>query len=131
MFGGLFLWLGFIFFNAGSTIGMYKITSTAIPLWNTAEICAVNTFLAGSGGGLICLLLKTKVMGGWNATRHMIEEAASVCNAFLAGMVANGAGMNNYDPWAAFCVGIIGGTFYVLMCKVFDILEIDDAVEAF
>jgi len=87
--------------------------------------------MAGSAGGLVCLLLKTKVMGGWGATRHMIEEAASVCNAFLAGMVANGAGMNYYQPWAAWCVGLIGGIFYVLLCKVFDLLEIDDAVEAF
>jgi Amt family ammonium transporter len=129
MFGGLFLWVGFIFFNAGSTLGMYK--GNAPMLWEAAEIAAANTFMAGAGGGLICLLLKTKVMGGWNATRHMIEEAASVCNAFLAGMVANGAGMDHYDPWAAWVVGVIGGVFYVLLCKVFDLLEIDDAVEAF
>jgi len=87
--------------------------------------------MAGSGAGLWCLLLKTKIMGGWNASRHMIEEAASVCNAFLAGMVANGAGMNNYDPWAAWVVGIIGSTFYMVLCKVLDNLELDDAVEAF
>jgi len=30
MFGGLFLWLGFIFFNAGSTIGMIKGTSPTL-----------------------------------------------------------------------------------------------------
>jgi len=61
----------------------------------------------------------------------MIEEAASACNAFLAGMVANGAGMNNYDPWAAFVVGIIGSTFYMILCWVLDHYGIDDAVEAF
>jgi len=129
MFGGLFLWLGFIFFNAGSTLGMYK--GNQLNLWESAEIAAVNTFMAGSSGGLWCLLIKTKLMGGWDAHRHMIEEAASVCNAFLAGMVANGAGMNNYDPWAAWVVGLIGASFYMILCKILDILEVDDAVEAF
>jgi len=65
MFGGLFLWLGFIFFNAGSTGGMIK--GTDLTLWESAEICAVNTFMAGAGAGLWCILLKTKIMGGWNA----------------------------------------------------------------
>lgn len=46
-------------------------------------------------------------------------------------MVANGAGMNYYEPWASFTVGIIGCIFYMLLCKLFDVLQIDDAVEAF
>jgi len=127
LFGGLFLWLGFIFFNAGSTMGLYK---SGVTLWYFAELAAVNTFTAGCGAGLLCLLVKTPLMGGWKAPRHLRDEAASVCNAFLAGMVANGAGMNYYDPWASWCVGIIGCIFYMLLCKLFDVLQIDDAVEA-
>jgi len=69
-------------------------------------------------------------MTGWNSKRNLREECAGVCNAFLAGMVANGAGMNLYQPWAAFVAGLVGGIFYTFLCKLFDVLELDDAVEA-
>ena len=46
-------------------------------------------------------------------------------------MVANGGSMDNYAPWAAFVVGLIGGIFYCLLCKLLDHYKIDDAIEAF
>jgi len=46
-------------------------------------------------------------------------------------MVANGAGMNVYEPWEAIVVGMIGGIFYTLLCLLFDRKKWDDALEAF
>jgi len=70
-------------------------------------------------------------MWGKNAPRNLRDEASGVCNAYLAGMVACGAGMDDYEPWAAFCVGLIGGFVYICLCVLFDRKRIDDAVEAF
>jgi len=71
------------------------------------------------------------MLGKWNCTRRMRDEAGGVCNGYLAGMVACGAGMNDYEPWAAFVVGACGAIVYMLLCKIFDRFQIDDAVEAF
>ena len=128
LFGGLWLWMGFILYNAGSTIGVLK---SSHDLWIQSETAAVNTFLAGSAGGLYCLLFRNPIMHGWKASRKLREEAPAVCNAYLAGMVACGAGMNLYVPWAAFVAGLFGGIFYVGLCKLFEQLKIDDACEAF
>jgi Ammonia permease len=46
-------------------------------------------------------------------------------------MVANGAGMNTYEPWEALVVGAIGGLVYVLLCWLFEKKKWDDALEAF
>ena len=71
-----------------------------------AEMAMVNTFMGASGAGLFCIIFKNWIMKGFYANRNMIEEAASVCNAMIAGMVAVGAGCNNYDPWAGWVTGI-------------------------
>ena len=128
LLGGLWLWMGFIFYNAGSTLGILK---NSHDLWKEAELAAVNTFLAGSGGGLIALAIRHPIMNGWKNPRKLRDEAPGVCNSFLAGMVACGAGMNKYEPWSGFVAGMIGGIFYILFCKLFEKLEIDDACEAF
>ena len=128
LFGGLFLWVGFVFYNAGSTFGMLKAGEQ---LWADAELAAVNTFISGCSAGLFTLVFRTPLMhGSFKAQRKLRDEAAGVCNGFLAGMVACGAGMNQYDTWAAFVVGLIGSIFYCGLCKLFDHFKIDDAVEA-
>ena len=128
LFGGLWLWFGFVFYNAGSTLGILK---SSHDLWMQSEIAATNTFLAGSSAGLFGLVFKHPIMNGWKAPRKLKDEAAGVCNAYLAGMVACGAGINLYAPWAAFVAGLFGAIFYVGLCKLFDKLKIDDACEAF
>jgi ammonia channel protein AmtB len=108
-----------------------KVTNgQGVSWWIQAELAAVNTFLGGSAAGLFGLLFKHPIMNGLNAVRSMRDEAGGVSNAFLAGMVVNGALMDVEEPWAAWIVGLIGGIVYVLLCKVFDMLEIDDACEA-
>jgi len=125
--------MGFIYYNAGSTIGLIKNWDDINPqeLWRASELAAVNTFMSGCSAGILTLLIKHPIMSGFHEPRKLRDEAASVCNGFLAGMVACGGGMNDYEPWAAFVVGFVGGLFYIGLCKVFDKLQIDDAVEAF
>jgi len=67
---------------------------------------AVNTFLGGCASGLFCLLFKHPIMNGVNAVRSMRDEAGGISNAFLAGMVANGATMDSEEPWAACVIGL-------------------------
>lgn len=69
--------------------------------------------------------------GSFSAKRVMKEECASVVNGLLAGMVANGAGMNTYVPWESFVVGLVGASFYMFFCKFFANRKLDDALEAF
>jgi Amt family ammonium transporter len=131
LFGGLFLWVGFIFFNAGATIGVLKVNNgTPVNFMEEMEHAAANTFLAGCSAGLFALIFKSPMINGWSAPRKLRDECGAVCNAFLAGMVANGGGMNLFDPWAAFVVGLIGGIVYCVLCKIFEHYHIDDAVEA-
>jgi len=137
--GALWLWVGFVFYNAGSTLGLLKnfTGSNPVQLWEQSELAAVNTYLSGCSAGIVVYLFKAPLMHWRNkyATGPLIrrfrDESGGVTNGFLAGMVACGAGMNDYEPWAAFVVGIMGGAFYLLFCKLFDVIELDDAVEAF
>jgi ammonia channel protein AmtB len=124
--GALFLWLGFIFFNAGSSIIMSES-----PFWLMAERAAANTFLAGAAAGLFALIFKHPLIHGFHAKRTLRDDACTVGNAFLGGMVANGAGMNTYEPWEALVVGMIGALFYILLCWLFEKQQWDDALEAF
>lgn len=126
MFGALILWFQFIFFNAGSSLFMQTEVS-----WLAAEKAAANTFFGGAGGGLIALVIKHPLINGLKAPRKFKDDAATVANALLGGMVANGAGMDTYEPWEAFVIGVIAGIFYTLACWLFEKLHLDDSLEAF
>jgi len=139
--GALWLWVGFVFYNAGSTLGLLKNFTGNDPLllWQQAELAAVNTYISGCSAGLLVLAIKAPLMHwkshadkrGEKLVRRFRDESGGMTNGFLAGMVACGAGMNDYEPWAAFIAGIFGGLFYLLLGKLFEIVELDDACEAF
>lgn len=126
LFGALLLWFQFIFFNAGSSLFMVAEVD-----WLAAERAAVNTFMGGAGGGLFALVFKHPIVVGWKEPRKFKDDAATVANAFLGGMVANGAGMDTYEPWEAFVIGVIAAIFYILACWLFEKLHLDDSLEAF
>jgi len=126
VFGGLILWFQFIFFNAGSSIIMSHHSA-----WLSAEKAAANTFMGGLGAGPLAMFLKPYVTNGSTKfKRKLRDDAATLVNAFLGGMVANGAGMDTYEPWESIVVGIIAGIGYVLACKLFEHFHLDDALEA-
>jgi ammonia channel protein AmtB len=84
LMGAMFLWLGFIFFNAGSSLFMHRADQ-----WLSAEKAGVNTFMAGCGGGFTGLLLKKNFVHGWSAKRNWKDDADTCANAYICGMVAN------------------------------------------
>lgn len=124
--GALFLWFGFLYFNGGSSLLMQDTAS-----WVAAEKGFSNTFFAGLGGAIPALALKHPLINGWKAKRNLKADAGTVANAYLGGMVANGAGMDVYQPFEAILVGMCGGLVYTLLCVLFEKLHLDDALEAF
>ena len=70
---------------------------TGLPL----KRAAVNTFMGGASAGLFAIVFKHIIVMGPKETRKFRDDAASCANAFLGGMVANGAGMDTYEPWEA------------------------------
>jgi len=124
--GALFLWFGFLYFNGGSSLLMQSS-----PSWTSAEKAFTNTFMAGLGGAIPAFLLKHGLMNGWKTPRNLKADCGTIANAYLGGMVANGAGMDSYDPYEAIIVGACGGLIYTLLCVLFEKLHLDDALEAF
>lgn len=60
--GTLLLWLGWLMFNAGSSLGLVSDDGTAIYL--SAERAIMNTILAPASGGLFTFFFKKYITGG-------------------------------------------------------------------
>lgn len=115
--GTLILFLGFIGFNGGSVLALDSTSDARL-----MSLAAVNTVMAGCGGGLTTITIFKVMDNIWN-----LPEA---CNGLLAGMVAICAGANTVYPWAAFVIGAIAGIVYFLWAKALTALKIDDAINA-
>ncbi|SMH49386.1 ammonium transporter [Mesorhizobium australicum] len=111
--GAIILFVGWIGFNGGSTVG-------ANP--DIAHIIA-NTVIAAGTGGVAGYLL------GWHQDGVVYPEKA-VCG-MLGGLVAITAGCMALGPIGAFLVGIVGGLVAIWGNDVVERdLKIDDAVGA-
>jgi Amt family ammonium transporter len=53
-----------------------------------------------------------------------------MCNGILAGLVAITAACDTVEPWAAICIGVIGGILYSFWSRLMIELNIDDPLEA-
>jgi len=118
--GTLFVFIGFIFFNAGQTNGLQTAR-----LYSFAEIAAVITILGISGAGLVSFLFVSII----TRKRPFRENAALVCRACVAGMVATAAGANTYLPWVGLVTGMLGALSYVIMAGIIYRLQLDDPCE--
>ena len=120
MLGTFILWLGWIGFNPGSTLGIASPGSA-----QTAARCVVNTTLSAATCGLVVVVLD-KLFGSrtW--------DVGAVCNGILGGLVSITAGCSTVYPWAAVLIGFLGGFVYFgasnLVLKVF---KVDDPLDAF
>ncbi|MBM3664523.1 MAG: ammonium transporter [Actinobacteria bacterium] len=111
--GVIILWIGWMGFNAGSTLG-------AIGL-NFADI-AVNTNLAAAAG----------VVGATIGTLVMFRtlDVSQMGNGAIAGLVAVTAPCAFVDPWAAAVIGLVAGLIAPPIVVLLDKMRIDDPVGA-
>lgn len=114
------MWLGWLFFNGGSTI---TISGARI----TASRAVVNTLICPSSAGLTAFFFKGLITGN----RDIKFDLAAICNGILAGLVTVTAGCDNLYPWMTLLVGILGGIVYCLACRWLVSCGIDDPLEAF
>ena len=110
--GTIFLWFGWIGFNAGSTL---EINDSVFRI-------VLNTNTAASFGGLTTLLLSWVIMKKPNVPH--------ILNGILAGLVSITANCHAVDTYQAALIGIIGATLYLLASNLLLKFEIDDVVGA-
>ena len=129
------LWLGWFFFNGGSSYSLYN------KALNPAKIIT-NTILSGATSGAIVYFLKKPIsLFVWPCNREEGKyyktfrtsqrfDGGSMSNGILAGLVAVTAACDTVEPWAALVIGLIGGILYSLWIRLITELYIDDPIEA-
>lgn len=123
VFGTLILWVGWMFFNGGSSLGLSDPTDG----WGKASLAMVNTIIAPSAAGMTAFFTRKYVTGENHEYRL---DFNAIGNGLLGGAVSITAGCADVDPWAALVIGIIGANVYSLACVILRKLKIDDPVEA-
>jgi Amt family ammonium transporter len=120
--GTLILWFGWYGFNAGSTLG---ITDGNTSL---AGLVAMNTTISAAIAGLVTFIFR----GYFFQQLDPRFNVSAISNGILAGLVSITAPCGSVEPWAAFCIGAVGGFVYIgssyLVQKK---LHIDDPLDAF
>lgn len=124
--GTLLLWLGWLCFNAGSSLGLVSADGDAIYL--SAERAIMNTILAPASGGLFTFVTRKYITGEKKDQRMDFQ---GLTNGILAGLVAITASCDCVESWAAVIIGIIGSVTYSVACLVMTKLQVDDPLEAF
>ena len=116
------LFVSWLFFNGGSTGGMFNARA------NNAPKIMMVTILAASSGALVAAFLKPIVMRTYSKKNRY--DVGALSNGLLAGLVAITGVCDSCEPWSAVVIGIIGGIVYTLACKLNQALNVDDPIEA-
>jgi Amt family ammonium transporter len=124
--GTLLLWLGWLCFNAGSSLGVVGKDGSALYL--DAERAIMNTVLAPSSGGLFTFFFRKYITGEKKDVRLDFQ---GLTNGILAGLVCVTASCNCIESWAAVVIGIIGAITYCVACRAMTAMKIDDPLETF
>ena len=122
MLGTLILWLGWLFFNAGSSAAIAGGAN------KDAERAIINTILAPAASGLLTFVTRKHITG---EKKDIRLDFQALTNGILAGLVAITAGCASVEPWAAVVMGLIGSLTYSLACLGMNKAKIDDPLEAF
>ncbi|MBM3635367.1 MAG: ammonium transporter [Actinobacteria bacterium] len=111
--GVFILWVGWMGFNAGSTLGAVGL--------NFADI-AVNTNLAAAAG----------VIGATIGSLFMFKtlDVSQMGNGAIAALVAITAPCAFVDPWAAVLIGLVAGVIVPPLVVLIDKIRVDDPVGA-
>lgn len=111
--GVIILWVGWMGFNAGSTLGAVGL--------NFADI-AVNTNLAAAAGVI------GATIGALIVFRTL--DVSQMGNGAIAGLVAITAPCAFVDPWAAVVIGLVAGLIAPPIVVLLDKMRIDDPIGA-
>merc|ERR1719336_3136216 len=117
--GGFILIFGFLAFNGGSQ-------STGAD-GGVVALAIVNTILGASMGGL-SVLIPTKFL--WHRVGDGKWSFLMTLNGALAGMVAQCAGCNDYEPWAAMVIGAGAAFVYLCIHTLMIRAKLDDPLDA-
>lgn len=110
--GVVFLWIGWLGFNAGSS-QQFDV--------NTFNI-VLNTILAGSAGGLTAVCLSLYLTKQLNIPLF--------CNGILSGLVAVTASCNIVSIPSSIAIGAIGSLFSITLSYLLRFKKLDDVVDA-
>jgi Amt family ammonium transporter len=120
--GGMLLWIGFLAFNGGSTLGCVVIDDQGMVTSIANDIAKIYgvTIMSGCGGGLSLLLFIRFATGKWSVTKMI--------NGSLAGLVSICACADEVEFYNALLIGIIAGAVYELCSRGLLKLKMDDPV---
>jgi Amt family ammonium transporter len=123
--GTLILWVGWLFFNGGSTLGLTGRQPERD--WQTAARAIANTILAPSAAGLSTLVIRKRITG---ESQDVRLDYAAFTNGILSGCVSVTASCNHIAPWAAVAVGLVASVVYSGACVLMKKLKVDDPLDA-
>jgi len=83
--------------------------------------------IAGAAGGIAAVAFKPLFVSQYNHVSKF--DCLTVCNGILQGLVTISASCDRIDPWAAFCIAIMGAIFYLAFCKFLEDFHLDDVSE--
>ena len=111
--GTVFLWFGWVGFNAGSALAANM----------RAVMATVVTNLAASVGGITWCLLDYRLERKWSTV--------GFCSGVVAGLVAITPGSGYVPAWAAVVFGVVAGIGCNYATKLKYLINCDDALDIF
>ena len=120
VFGTFQLVIGWLFFNAGSTMNMFQDRG------NNGPKIIIVTLLSSAFGGIVSAFFKPIIMGTYSRSRRY--DVNALANGMLAGCVSVTGVCDRCEPWSAFLIGVIGGMIYDFSCKIWARLDVDDPI---
>ena len=119
VFMGTFINLiGWIFFNGGSTLSMQTARSVG------ASKIVMNTFLSTCASAMVVSFVRPHVMREYS--RLNLFDVTHMSNGIFAGLVGITSACDSVEPWAAFVIGLMSGSFYIFGSWLLQKLKIDD-----
>jgi len=120
VFGTFQLVIGWLFFNAGSTMNMFQARG------NNGPKIIIVTLLSSAFGGIVSAFFKPIIMGTYSRSHRY--DVNSLVNGMLAGCVSVTGVCDRCEPWSAFLIGVIGSMIYAFSCKIWAKLDVDDPI---
>lgn len=104
----LSLYVCWLYFNAGSTLGATNENAEIIGL------SGANTMISGASGGLTVFTIHYFL----NMDSNNRYSLVMLCNGNLAGLVSITASNDIVEFWAAALIGCLGGIVYILVNRL-------------